>query len=173
MDGEETSGNDSLDSGPTIISDESDNNVSGDAIPVIEPETIVIEPEPGEQRDRKRGKRGQPSSSKPSGNKSSTKAADLGDLLLSIHFMLSKCMQIPELELDEEESAKLAKSMKRVGDLYGGMVVPEKILAWGDLAASLGTVYGPRFVAYNLRKKKEKPQQGPVTIDGLSGKRVG
>jgi hypothetical protein len=74
-------------------------------------------------------------------------------MLLGIHWMLGRLLEAPEFDLDEEESAKLAKAIARVTDLYDHKMNPA-ILAWGNLAIVSGGIYGPRAVAYMARKRK-------------------
>lgn len=141
----------------TLISDAGESG-----IPSIDPATISYEPDPDEQ-PRKRGRK-PGSKNRPSATESKKSASDLTALLLSIHMMAAAFTKIPELILEEEEANKLGQAMNRVNELYGGMVIPEKWAAWGNLAITAGAIYGPRFVAHNLNAKNEKAKQ-PVTID--------
>ncbi len=65
--------------------------------------------------------------------------------------------------MDEDEAAKLSKSMSRVASLYTDYIVPEKVLAWGGLITTVAAVYGPRIGAYNLRKKNEAKEKAAGT----------
>lgn len=71
----------------------------------------------------------------------------------------------PEMELDREESQKLADAVKEVGKHYS-MLFDPKHVAIANLFAVSGFIYGPRIVAYRARKKAEKPQTvKPIAID--------
>jgi hypothetical protein len=74
-------------------------------------------------------------------------------MLNGIHWMLSRFVQ--ELELDDDETAKLARAVARVTDLYDHKMNPA-VLAWGNLAVVAGGIYGPRAVAYMARTRKER-----------------
>jgi len=62
-------------------------------------------------------------------------------------------LSTPELELDKEESAKLADAMAEIARLKAVAVSP-MTLAVVNLCAACGFVYGPRIAAYRLRKKR-------------------
>jgi hypothetical protein len=136
---------------------------TGDAIPVIEPSTINFE-SVGSEAPKRRGRK--PGSKNSTSKSSKETANDLTGLFLGIHTMCAMLTGIPELELEEEEAAKLAKAVARVNNYYGGMVIPEKYAVWGNFAVALGTVYGPRAITYRMRMKQEA-QGKPVTINAV------
>lgn len=71
---------------------------------------------------------------------------------------------IPELQLDQDEAKQLSDAISRVNEHYGGIVLPEKYIVWGQFLMALGTVYGPRAVAFSTRLKQEAKSQ-PKTVD--------
>ena len=80
-------------------------------------------------------------------------------------------LKTPELELTEEESAKLASAIAHVNELYGGVVLPEKAAAWINLIMVAGTIYGPRIIVIQSkgkRKPEAEPRSTPSVIDSLA-----
>ena len=68
---------------------------------------------------------------------------------------------VPELAIDEGESKKLAKAIEGVTDQYKVTLDP-KVAAYIDLATVCGMIYGPRAVAFYVRKSSEaKPAPRP------------
>ena len=104
----------------------------------------------GKRRGRKPGVRNSGSSRK---EKTQTQET-LESLLLSVHFMGARLLKIPELELSEDEGKKLASAVNRVAEMYDVTVIPEKTLAWINLATIAGTIYGPRVIAASINKKR-------------------
>ena len=86
-------------------------------------------------------------------------SGDLVPILLSVHLMGATLINTPELVINQQEAEQLSSAITRVNELYGGIVLPEKTLAWMNLAIALGTVYGPRVVAIQRRKKLPKIKQ--------------
>ncbi len=126
---------------------------SDDAIPTVEPATIIIEAEP---EGRRRG--GRPRGSKNRVNRPQSAkevSQDLTGILLSVHFMLAKLTKIDELELDEEEAKKLGEAVARVNREFGVQIMSPKTAALLNLAVVGGAVYGPRAIAimHNGTKK--------------------
>jgi len=74
-------------------------------------------------------------------------------------------LKTPELELTEEESAKLAGAIAHVNELYGGVVLPEKAAAWINLIMVAGTIYGPRIIVINAKGKSKKEADKPPVIE--------
>ena len=81
--------------------------------------------------------------------------------------MGSAILQVPELALDETEAKKLALAIEGVNEQYKIALDPKKA-AWIDLVQVAGVIYGPRAVAFYIRKKAQaRPlqfhrQAGPV-----------
>lgn len=70
--------------------------------------------------------------------------------------------RIPELNLDPSEAAKMAQSIANVAAQYD-VAIAAKTLAWLDLTATIGGIYGTRAYAYHLRMQAEsKARKGPV-----------
>ncbi len=84
-------------------------------------------------------------------------------ILFSVHGVLAALTNVPELNLDESEAKKLAKSIEGVTDQYK-LTLDPKVAAYIDLASTVSMIYGPRAFSYYLRKKTEGAQkpQPPV-----------
>jgi hypothetical protein len=72
--------------------------------------------------------------------------------------MLAAIAKTPELELSEEEAAKLAKASLAVAKQYN-VETTAKAAAWANLAGCIGGIYVPRLMAANFRKKAEAAQR--------------
>lgn len=129
-------------------------------VPLIEPDTIHFEPEGGEQQTKRRGRK--PGSKNKSSKEQKQEAGDIAGLLISLHLMLEALTGVPEFEIEEKEAQKIADAIARVNAYYGKSMIPEKYLCWINLGFATGSVYGPRWLAYNLRKKNEKKKQPKV-----------
>lgn len=77
--------------------------------------------------------------------------------MLSTHAMLSAALEVPELELEEKEAGAIAQSLVEVQRFYP-VGIDEKTLAWINLITVLGGVYGTRYAAVRVRKKREKEE---------------
>ena len=81
--------------------------------------------------------------------------------------MLAGIAKTPELALDKAESDAIADASVKVAAMYD-LTADPKIVAWSNLAMTLGMVYGSRFIAINARKKtaKETRREKVVPING-------
>jgi hypothetical protein len=86
----------------------------------------------------------------PAREKAPQNLTDLDGLILSAHLMCAKVLSIPELELDEKESEKLAASIRNLAKHYTAVFDPKKI-AMFELACCAGSIYGPRAIAMYKR----------------------
>lgn len=94
------------------------------------------------------------------------------DLLIGIHSMGAAFLGIEELEIDETEAKKMGDALTELGNVYGKTISP-KTMAWTNLAAACGMVYGPRIVAYRERLKHEPKKVGPQKVpSGQTGART-
>jgi hypothetical protein len=110
----------------------------------------------GKRRGRPRGSKNRTQEDKPQGNL----IESVESLLLSVHFMAAKLLEIEELELDADEAKRLSNALKKVAEFYPVAISPKR-LALAELAIAAGTVYGPRAVAL-YKKPPKKP--GPVRV---------
>ena len=142
---------------PVEKTSEEIEELSNEGVPVINPGDIITSGEPeSEYEPKKRGR--------PKGNKNAYKtiaakkdaALDLTQVLYSTHLMLSTLMKIEELKLEQGEAKELSDAIVRVNDLYGGLVIPEKVLAWINLGIVGIKVYGTRITAHTIRTGKKK-----------------
>lgn len=62
---------------------------------------------------------------------------------------------VPEARIEQEEAAKLAQALAAVNAHYATVFNP-KIVAWVNLASVGAGIYGPRVLAYGIRKNAEK-----------------
>lgn len=155
---------------PEIIYGGTSGIPTDDGIPRIDPKTIEYEPEPEHRRTGRRG--GRPKGSRNSNTKARKENTnDLTGILYSLHMMGAALTGIEELNLDESEAKKLSDAIGKVNAYYGGMVLPENIMVWTQFVIAMGTVYGPRAVAYSMRLKREHAQ-GPQTVDNQAPVRV-
>lgn len=69
--------------------------------------------------------------------------------------MLAGITKIPELEIDLKESRAIAEATAKLAEFYD-LTADPKIIAWANLCMILGTTYGTRIIAINMRKKNER-----------------
>jgi|ERR1700734_3631096 len=104
--------------------------------------------------------RGSGSDSAGTSRKTATEvSAFVGDILYSLHEIGAKLTKIDELELSDEEAAKLGAGIIRVTEEYEIPMPDAKTMAWINLAKVMGAVYAPRVAAYRMRKggKQKRP----------------
>lgn len=85
----------------------------------------------------------------------------LSTILFSSHLALSAMTRTPELMLDPDEAALLAKASMDVMSFYDNMKIAPQTVAWVGLISALGSVYGPRFVALRIKAKTKAPEPEP------------
>lgn len=138
-------------------------------IPLITPDTIITgEPDPGDEPRKRRGRK--PGAKYGSYKSKKETTSDITALLVSCHFMLSKLLDVSELEIEEAEAKKVSDAAVRVARLYSDRQLPEKAMAWINLTFACGTVYGPRVVAYKNRKSNEAAKKKGQIIDASTGR---
>ena len=110
-----------------------------------------------------RGKRG-PGRPRNSEKEASIRLEKIGltDLLYSLHLMGANILNAPTLELDQEESKKLADAVQKVAGFYAVAFDPKKV-AIVELAAVCGMIYGPRIMAWRIERKKKSAPAPRVT----------
>lgn len=99
--------------------------------------------------------------------------ADWTGVILSAHAILA-CV-VKEFELTEEEARKLSDASKEVAKHYS-IGLTDKQLAWFNLTLVAGNLYGPRVIAFGIRKGSERrakvvpirPGPGPGQAPGPS-----
>lgn len=69
--------------------------------------------------------------------------------------MVAAATGISELEIEESEAKKISDAIGRVNEYYGGFVLPEKYMVWGQFTMAMCAVYGPRAIAYSVRLRDE------------------
>lgn len=118
------------------------------------------------RRGRPPGTRNKPRDGSPS-QTSQNIAENLEHLLLSVHVMAAAFLKCPEFELDEQESKKLASSIREVSKFYPITLDPKR-LALIELGTMAAMIYGTRGVAIYKRltaePKKETPRKEPTPI---------
>ena len=83
------------------------------------------------------------------------KLLDLTEVIFSGHQMLAGF--ISELELDKDESERLSKAVKDVGQYYGATFDPKKVAIF-NLCMVAGSIYGLRFAAIFNRVRNSQPK---------------
>jgi hypothetical protein len=133
---------------PTLSAD---GNISGESAGT-DSTTITGQPEfePPRRRGRPPG-----SVSRKTEKISGTLIPDLERLLFSANLMLAAICKTPELEIDKQEAQLVAEAVKELAKHYPVGMDPKKI-AWANLIAALGTVYGPRVMV--IWQKPGKPR---------------
>lgn len=138
----------------------------GENFPVINPGDIITSNESGDSYgDDFPRKRGRPRGSKrvyASVTAKKEASLDLSGVLYSTHLMLAAMLKIEELKIEQTEAKELSDAIVRVNELYGGIVIPEKALAWINLGIVGMKVYGPRFAAHSLNRSKKKNDKPPA-----------
>lgn len=91
------------------------------------------------------------------------------NLLLGVHFMLSKMAKAPELELEPIEAQQIAAAGANVLRHYPKLIVGEKWMDIGAFGTVLAGVYGSRFYAMRDRLRSGRPAAPkPPTMQGKS-----
>ena len=81
--------------------------------------------------------------------------------LLGIHIALATLLKTPELALDKNESAILARAMKDISVHYPVMqeIMDSKIMDHVTFVGVLSGIYGSRFIAISNRLKKQQAEK--------------
>ncbi len=116
--------------------------------------------DPPKRRGRKPG-----STNKKASQNFQLETDAISAILLSTHQMLSVYSKIPELEIDVDESEKLAKGIANVARHYDTKV-SAKALDWYYLIQVLVLIYGTRLYAIRERKRleKEEPDMSDTSV---------
>jgi len=84
------------------------------------------------------------------------------DILYSTHAMIASIFNAPNVELDEDEAAKMAKAIANVTRHYDVPGMSQKTVDWIMCMQAAGAVYGPRMLAWRMdrvaRMTKPAPQ---------------
>lgn len=92
-------------------------------------------------------------------------------LLLGVHSGISAMLKSDVWELEEEEAKSLAVAASRVAAHYD-MGGSQKMIDWGMLLTTLGSVYGTRIMAASIdskTKRKEQTQNGIQLVPAATG----
>ncbi len=115
-------------------------------------------------------RRGRPAGLRNKRTSTTQATADISSLLFSLHLGMAAFLKADVVMLTEEESQRLGAAITRVTDLYDIRILPEKYMAWINLAIVGGSIYGPRVVVLARQPKKQPatvvnfPQAGPVPV---------
>ncbi len=93
-------------------------------------------------------------------------------ILFSIHMFCAMTLQIPELVLKEDEAKQLSDAIRNVNEQFKIALDP-KTAAYIELAQVAGIIYGPRAVAFYLRKKSTPPKTVAPNTSTVSGPVMG
>lgn len=96
---------------------------------------------------------------KPGSGKKASKEAhsNLTNIILQSHVMLAALLDVEELMLNQQEASNLADAVERVEVFYERSPLGDEATAWLNLAIVCAITYGPRFMAWNKKKKRNKP----------------
>lgn len=86
--------------------------------------------------------------------------------------MLAALTRVPELQLSDEEAAKLGEGAANVMRHYDVGPQTQKAVDWTNLFMVLGMIYGTRFVAVKHRRASEK-SAAPDNVIHLHGQPTG
>lgn len=110
-------------------------------------------------------RRGRPPGSRNSGGSANTNTTEKAKILLSsfsieglligIHQMGAAILKTSELEISASEAKQLSDATQAVLKEYNHVINP-KTAAWIQLCVALGSVYGTRIVAVQMRNKTER-----------------
>jgi hypothetical protein len=87
-------------------------------------------------------------------------------MLLSFHTMAAMAFKCPEMALEAQEAQTLALAGANVAKYYP-TVVDERQIAWANLIIVLIGVYGTRFAAVGIRRKREKTRNASAPINNI------
>lgn len=119
------------------------------------------DPRPSDDKPRKRGRPAGSGARKAA--KNPVNVSGIEKLLLSTHGLLAHVAKTPELALDEAEASALAVAIADVSQHYDVLSrVSAEGVAWVNLMQAIGMVYGPRVIAYKMRKTAEKREPEPA-----------
>jgi hypothetical protein len=125
--------------------------------------------EPAPRSGRRKGKRNSGGQERTASKSQTSK--DLAGLAFMAHMALSKLLAIPELVISQDEAEQLTKASMRVAELYGGVVLPETVVAWSEMIMATVTIYGPRYGAYKINERKRRAEKakkdGPPVIEAI------
>jgi hypothetical protein len=111
---------------------------------------------PGKRRGRKPG-----SKNRTTAEKTSSDLSSLEDLLISLHLIGAAIIGSPLVALAEDEAIKLSKAMRKVAAHYD-VAMNSKMLAWGNLIAVSGAIYGTRIMTAMMTPKEQQKQNAPL-----------
>ena len=113
-------------------------------------------------------RRGRPAGSRNGKRASATQTTgDIALILHSLHMGMANAFKNELFAISKDEAEKLSAAITRVTELYEIRILPEKQMAWLNLAIVGGSIYGPRIMANSVikaRKKKgvDEPLSGSV-----------
>lgn len=88
---------------------------------------------------------------------------DLDSLIAIAHFTCARILEIPELELTQEESERLADATRKVAKHYAISLDPKR-MALVELLFTAGGIYGPRVISYAKRTGAPKTRIPPLPV---------
>ncbi len=89
--------------------------------------------------------------------------AVLAKSLMGIHQLGAMLLQVPELQLSEDESKGLADAVTAVCEEYG-LAIDGKTGAAMQLFGACAMVYGPRYFHFKMRIAKESAQREQANV---------
>jgi hypothetical protein len=157
---------------PTSDDSESERATVGNGAEFIEPAAAAASAScDGTDAPRRRGRKpGQ--RNKPRAVSATQATNDLSGMLFTAHLFAAQMLKMELLAIDEDEAKRLGAAITRVTQLYDVSILPEKQMAFIQLAMVAGQVYVPRVMSV-MAKPKPRATVTPInaqpqTID-LSG----
>lgn len=113
---------------------------------------------PRKRRGRKPGSGNSAASGSSAQSKAKAKLSVSGieSLLIGIHLSLAAGLRTPEIALEADESAPLAKAIAEVAQYYPMPDMTEKAIAWGALIMIVGKTYIPKYMLAQQRIQQTK-----------------
>lgn len=137
---------------------EPERSAESSGIPILNP--IELESPSGEPRRR----RGRPKGSTKGPVQVSPDLTDTSGLIVGAHLFLAGLLNVPELEIDEQEAELFSRKAQKLLSLYV-VKLDERKVAWGEFLLALGGIYGPRVVAvYKRSSSRPAPVAAPTPI---------
>ena len=109
-------------------------------------------------------RRGRPTGSRNGKRATATQTTgDIALILHSLHMGMANAFKNELFAISKDEAEKLSAAITRVTELYEIRILPEKQMAWLNLAIVGGGIYGTRIMANSVLKARKK--KGPQVVD--------
>jgi hypothetical protein len=113
------------------------------------------DPGPGNTTEALSGEEPRRGPGRPRGSSNSKIKLDISGietLLLGLHQSLAMVTNIPELGMNRDEAAQIAKAYRDAAEYYPILALDPKIAATLNLGTTVAIVYGSKILAYRMRQ---------------------